>query len=264
MEHTTYLFIDGAYAQQIYHKAMESVFGEPGELDPALIAKQAGAFRTYYYDCPEDLPRVSEVDVEFDARLAEQEKFFAKIRSLRGVHLQLGTMKGLRRRSQKEVDVLLAVDMLTHGFNRNMTRAVLVAGDLDFRPIVEALVRGGIFVEIWYEKESTADELPWAADFEYSLPWHELWLWSSRAFTAGHSLPYQSHARPGRDTTVLRDGLLDGRNVTVHRTVGVGSCLLNYESVPAQLWLQHEDHKVLERYFEKVYGEVSWTPWGGR
>jgi uncharacterized LabA/DUF88 family protein len=51
--------------------------------------------------------------------------------------------------------------MLRHGFDGNMEKAVLLAGDLDFRPIVEALVRRGVFVEVWYEKNSAAQELWW-------------------------------------------------------------------------------------------------------
>ena len=35
---------------------------------------------------------------------------------------------------------MIAVDMLTHPFDRNMERATLLAGDLDFKPLLDALV----------------------------------------------------------------------------------------------------------------------------
>jgi hypothetical protein len=70
-------------------------------------------------------------------RLVPLQNFFARTGALSGVHVRLGTVTGKRRR-QKEVDILLATDMLTHGFNGNMKTAVLLSGDLDFRPIIEA------------------------------------------------------------------------------------------------------------------------------
>ena len=127
---------------------MEAVFGFPGDLSIQKILKSVVPFRTYYYDCVEEKPRDSERQEDFEQRVAAQNAYTSQLHSLPGVHVRLGTLAG-RKRRQKEVDVLLAVDMLTHGFNRNMGRAALLSGDLDFRPVVEALVRGGIFVEMW-------------------------------------------------------------------------------------------------------------------
>jgi uncharacterized LabA/DUF88 family protein len=127
---------------------MEQVFDGFGELEPANIASQIldpRPFRTFFYNCLDNLQREKETKAEFEARVQRQEQYFARIRSTRAVHLRSGTLTGHRRRRQKEVDVLLAVDMLTHGFNRNMTHATLLAGDLDFRPIVEALGAGWCF-----------------------------------------------------------------------------------------------------------------------
>src|SRR5208282_399254 len=87
------------------------------------------------------------------------------------------------------VDVQLAVDMLTHGFSRNMSKAVLLSGDLDFRPIVEALIRAGVFVEIWYENESAAKELFGAADFGRELTFQDFYSMSDEKFTRENPLP---------------------------------------------------------------------------
>src|SRR5216684_2723392 len=81
----------------------------------------------------------------------------------------------LMMRREKEVDILLATDMLTHGFNGSMGNAVLLSGDLDFRPIVEALVRHGVFVEVWYHRSSIARELPGAADFGREIRFRQLY-----------------------------------------------------------------------------------------
>src|SRR5258708_6449315 len=108
--------------------------------------------------------------------------------SVSGVHVRLGTVAGKRRR-QKEVDILLATDMFTHGFNGSMRTAVLLSGDLDFRPIVEALVRHGVFVEVWYHRSSIARELPGAADFGREIRFRELYSWNTESFQRKHRIP---------------------------------------------------------------------------
>lgn len=108
-------------------------------------------FARNYYDCLDDAQKDGESKSAFDARVESQRTYLSKIGSLPGVHLRTGTVMG-RQRRQKEVDVLLAVDMLTHGSNGSMGQAVLLAGDLDFRPVVDALVRTGVYVVVWYEK----------------------------------------------------------------------------------------------------------------
>src|SRR5262249_21955989 len=154
-----------------------------GEIDFVEIKGQAQAKRVFLYDCVDDDQRSGESDTDFKARLDAQDATFDRIKSQRGFHIRLGSLKGGgKRRLQKEVDVLLAVDMLTHGFNGNMGKAVLVDGDLDFRPVVESLVRAGVFVEVWYEPRSAARELPGAADYGRKLDFSALYRWSDYSF----------------------------------------------------------------------------------
>src|SRR5205823_6397478 len=58
----------------------------------------------------------------------------------------------------------LTVDMLEHSSHKNMDNALLVAGDEDFTPLVESVVRLGIWVEVYYDPRSAAEELYAAAD----------------------------------------------------------------------------------------------------
>src|SRR5260221_8920026 len=160
----TYLFIDGEYLRQIHRDAMQAFFGVDGELDLSKPKDQAGAIRAFFYDSLDDAPRQGESEEACRARVAPLEEFFTEARALSGVHVRLGTVTGKRRR-QKEVDILLAVDMFTDGFNGSMRTAVLLSGDLDFRPIIEALVRHGVFVEGWYHRRSIAQAWRGAGDF---------------------------------------------------------------------------------------------------
>lgn len=264
---TKYLFIDGAYAQNVYRTAMEAVFGVGGELSVPKIVEQANPFRTYYYDCLDDTQKSSESGLEFDTRLQSLEAYYTKIRSLHGVHLQLGTLTGARRgpqketRRQKEVDVLLAVDMLTHGFNRNMSRAILLSGDLDFRPVVEALVRGGIFVEVWYEKTTGSKELYWAADLGHPLDWDRLYLWSTDAFLAEHRLP-EGISATSNDYLMapqIGSGTFQAGNVDLLCSSDRSPSILHAAwSGGHHGWWKHKDRKVLLGYFSALHGPITW------
>lgn len=88
-------------------------------------------------------------------------------------HLRLGTLSRSRKRKasdeQKEVDVLLAVDMVAASFRPTEKEIVLVTGDLDFRPAVEEVVKQGTLVTLWYHKDSIASDLLQAVDVRREL-----------------------------------------------------------------------------------------------
>jgi uncharacterized LabA/DUF88 family protein len=69
-------------------------------------------------------------------RIVAHKESLERVNSAEECHVRLGLVKGVKPRRQKGVDVLLAVDMLTHAFRNSFERAVLVAGDLDFKPVV--------------------------------------------------------------------------------------------------------------------------------
>lgn len=254
----TYLFIDGEYLRHIYNEAMQSVFGCDGELSFGALKQAAQAKRTFFYDCVDDVPRASESQRDLEVRVAAQEVFFDGIRALYGVHVRLGSLRGNPKRPrQKEVDVLLATDMLTHGYDGNMMKAILIAGDLDFRPIVEALVRRGVFIEIWYGTRSVARELPGAADYGRELNFRELYGWSKDSFKARCAVPQASPAHAELDRpVVITQCVCEGRKVTLFRDSQI--FVIRAERSEGVHWLEHADANVLKRYFSVIYGPVEW------
>jgi uncharacterized LabA/DUF88 family protein len=258
MDRITYAFIDGNNVRAAQNRAMKEVFGVPGDLAPDRIAPTS-ALRTYFYDCLDDLKRASETEEEFKSRVEAQEEVLSQVHSRPGLHFRFGTLKGGRRRAQKEVDILLAVDMLTHGFNRNMSHAILVSGDLDFRPMVEALVRGGVFVEVWYEKRSGAKELPAAADFGVEIGWQSLYNWNSDAFRQVHTPPAHMTAHEPVMTAVFaRAGSYEGRRVEMMKSAGYGPFILRVEMSEGVHWFEHQIQEVLDRYFSMLFGPIEW------
>jgi uncharacterized LabA/DUF88 family protein len=257
----TYLFVDGEYLRRIYCQAVASVFGSHGELNFSAIKNRAGAKRAFIYDCLDEVQKVGEDDDAFKTRVASQQASFEKRRD-RGIHIRYGSLRGgTKRIRQKEVDVLLATDMLTHGYDGNMEKAVLIAGDLDFRPVVEALVRRGVFVEVWCEKKSAAVELPGAADFGMELGFNEMYDWSDDEFKARCRTPNRQVGGPSalsQDVRLLKHGSWQGRKVNLFWNPNTGIFVLWAEWTIGIYTAEHDDMSVLERYYEAVHGPVKW------
>lgn len=259
----TYVFIDGEYLRQIHRDAMQDFFGVGvnGDLDLAETRRQAGAIRAFFYDSIEDVPRDGESEEDCRARVAPLEHFFGRARSLSGVHVRLGTVSGKRRR-QKEVDVLLATDMLTHGFNGSMSSAVLLTGDLDFRPIVEALVRHGVFVEVWYHRTSIALDLPGAADFGREIRFRQLYSWNTQVFRDAHRIPREDPHMGDPYGELVKVGSVSGRGAELrrHPVPGRPDQLSFWITLAPgdMLCIRDEDEKLIERYVAIQHGPIEW------
>jgi uncharacterized LabA/DUF88 family protein len=260
MADETYLFIDGKYLREIHGQIIKYLFDEIAGIDLTQLKTQAQAQRVFFYDCENDIKGERESEVDFQARKSKQDAYFQTIQALPGFHLRLGTLTGKRPRlRQKEVDVQLAVDMLTHGFNRNMNKAVLLAGDLDFRPIVEALVRNGVFVEVWYERASAAKDLFWAADFGRELSKQDIYALTDPKFTAANPLPRASSVRPDSNTVSYRNarpGKTNGKKILLIQDHS--SKLFVEEWGGAPLLVEHRDPKLLEKFFTLFYAPIDW------
>jgi uncharacterized LabA/DUF88 family protein len=188
----SYLFIDGGYLDKILDGFSEQFFaGQSLPVDPTKVS--AGFTKTFYYNC---LPvkRNDEDQETFSNRLERQEKRFELMQSARGWHVREGFVKRTRRRgvTQKEIDVLIAVDMLTHAYRRNMHTLSFIAGDQDFRPLVEALVRDGMFVELLSESKSVSQDLILTADAFKMIDLYLVYGWLDTDFRNTHSLPERS------------------------------------------------------------------------
>jgi uncharacterized LabA/DUF88 family protein len=149
MSDAVHAFVDGAYLRK---RADE--LGEPWA-DPARIALQALAAdmrnilerpvevrsllsRVTYYDA---LPPQGEPDPE------DIDGYCKAIELLPNTHLGFGFLRGKPRR-QKGVDTLIAVDMLEGAYLKAYSRALLIAGDADYVPAIQAVQRTGINVVV--------------------------------------------------------------------------------------------------------------------
>ena len=145
-----------------------------------------------------------------------------------------------------------------------MSRAVLVAGDLDFAPLVECLIRVGTHVTVMYERTSAAADLYRAADVGTEIDIGTVYGWSSQAFQQSQSLPkvqiggglLHPHFR------VQRNGLVGGKAAVLYKTqVQPEDYVLRVEGFEqgAPLLVQSADLNAIERYMKLTYSPVSWT-----
>ena len=74
-----------------------------------------------------------------------------------------------KSRGSKRVDISLSVEMLTHAHFGNYDAAVLVAGDEDYVPLVEAVKAQGKQVFIWFVQDGLSPSLRRSADYFFDL-----------------------------------------------------------------------------------------------
>ena len=256
----SYLFVDGGYLRGVCEKFSAEWF-DHGRLPVDYEALGSDFTKCFYYDCL-PLPRAGEDEVASELRRSEQRAELNAIKALRGWHVVEGVLAGSGGRvRQKQVDVQIAVDMLTHSYRGNMHRAAFIAGDLDFKPLVEAVVRDGMFIEIWFEKSSASTDLLDAADGRRALDLYGLHGYLNEEFKKEHPLP--------------RRWIQGDRRIGSARLLKTGTCaegtaelyegddeyiLIRPSQVNKDQW-HHMTHPALD-YLERVAalleGEVTW------
>jgi uncharacterized LabA/DUF88 family protein len=167
----TYLFVDAGHLKPNFSHVMQRWFGKPVELDMAGLRSLFSATKIFYYDSIDDVPRPNESAEEVEARIREQELALREINAIQNTHVRYGSVTGRdrRKRRQKEVDILIAVDMMNHAVRQNMDKAVLLTGDRDFTPLVETLVQLGLSIHVAGDYRYTSDVLKEAADYYQAL-----------------------------------------------------------------------------------------------
>lgn len=168
-------FVDGGYFQKILEKDFQKPRIDFDRIGP-LLSKQYDEFlRTYYYNCP---PYQSASPSPAERRLiSNADRFYYTLKNLNSFEVRLGRLafRGIDRDSgepifqQKRVDVQLAVDLVTLAFSKQISTAIVVAGDSDFIPAFEVAKNQGVRVVLFSGRGNPAHrELISAAD-EHSV-----------------------------------------------------------------------------------------------
>ena len=104
-------------------------------------------------------------------RYANTDRFINRLRRLNRFEVRLGKLIYIPSVSefvQKRVDVLFSVDLVRMSWDHHIGKAVLVTGDSDFVPAIEAAKDAGVLTVLYYSRAhptvSALDELLYACD----------------------------------------------------------------------------------------------------
>jgi uncharacterized LabA/DUF88 family protein len=121
-------------------------------------------FRTYYYNC---LPYQSAKPTPTEsARYARMRSFIDRLNRIPRFAPRLGRLvlryraDGSENFEQKQVDMLLGIDMVSLALKRIVSHIVLVAGDADFLPAIRVARDEGVIVTLAFcSRDSVNNEL---------------------------------------------------------------------------------------------------------
>jgi uncharacterized LabA/DUF88 family protein len=261
-----YLFIDGNYLSRLADDMGRQWFGRSAELDYKKLAWESKPKRTFYYDC---LPakKDTQQNEEFEALKAEKGQFFERLRQLDGWHVSPGVAhwRGPGKPArQKEVDVQLTVDLLTNVHRKNMEAVTLIAGDLDFRPLIEAIVREGMYVKLIHGA-NTNEALINAADEAQEIGPFELYEYCTDSFSRSVAVPQKTIQVGTPDGDMLEIAHQAGKDIGhLHMPTERDPC----HKVAIQLATGDSRYMVyrgrdvaqLKLYAEVYRGAIEWKP----
>jgi uncharacterized LabA/DUF88 family protein len=257
---SVYFFVDGGFLRKDYEDAVTPWFGGPGEIDyNALKRNIAGAHKMFYYDCLDEDQKPGESSEVFEARIASQKERLNQIKRLPGTHVTLGSLTRSKPRRQKRVDTLLALDMIRHAIRRNMDRAVLLSGDLDFEPVVKFLVDEGLYVEVAASRKGTAVELADAADDYRPLSLWNYHTCSSPALQVQYPVPRRTNGTyvAPEGSVELAQGTVGGEACRLIKSGSTFAVVLPSYKGTESIYVEFEDLDRLKLYCTLVFGELT-------
>jgi|GEM_PF-2669507 len=211
---THYLFIDGGYFDKILNKIGSEFWDtENVEIDYSKVGSSYN--KVFYYNC---LPgkRNGESDNDFQKRIQTREDFYNDLKLLNNYHVFEGVTFGRKNKiRQKAVDIMIAVDMLRHSYRKNMDKATLLTGDLDFKPLLDALVLEGMHTSILYSKESISTELLYSADSNKRIKIRDIFDWIQDDKKYKYSMPVFHQSLIIENPTIKREGITVNGQVTL-------------------------------------------------
>lgn len=167
------IFVDGAYLTKILRELGAGGLPDPQKLTQLILPKAHDLLRVRHYDCHPYTSRHPQPD---EVRLMqEQDRLFAAVRALPRHEVRLGSMarrgnEGSYTYHQKQIDTMISVDIVEAAVSGQVQTIVLVAGDADFKPAIEAAKRHGVLTVLWSgPRHTTHDELAQLADEHHTL-----------------------------------------------------------------------------------------------
>ncbi len=249
-----YIFIDGACLRSTVDQ-IEQRYAPGRRLDLNYDALTSGFEKVFYYDA---LPskHASESQQTYEARLELAIQFHDKLGALDRFHVYEGDTRrspALRKQEQKKVDVMITVDMLTHAFRRNMQECTLLTGDLDFKPLIDALVNDGMNVTLWYPPKKTSRELIASADRRRQLDVQSIYGSLRRSSRDLFSMPTANGMQDQGDVgSLIESWNVDGDDFRLVKHEAVYMIIGPNLNDGYRTYWTHADENLLRQYAQDV------------
>lgn len=159
------VFIDNGYLSKVVPKGTRIDFLKFSD----EVCNGRERLRTYFYDC---MPYQSDPPLpEEKEKYSSYCKFRDVVERLPRFQMRLGKLKKNSDGSfeQKRVDILLAVELVRLSWSGQIRYAVIVTGDSDFVPAIEAAKDAGVITTLYYSNGTVHNELLSAVDERYEM-----------------------------------------------------------------------------------------------
>jgi uncharacterized LabA/DUF88 family protein len=157
------VFIDSGYIAAILKQEFNSPRIALDRLSDILVGPDYERLRTFFYHC---MPHQGCPPTKDESeRYRRADRWIAALQHLPRFEIRFGR---LARRGtsfeQKRVDVLLSVDLVRMSWDHQIQKAVVVTGDSDFVPAVQAAKDAGVLTHLFYSSQACHRELLLAFD----------------------------------------------------------------------------------------------------
>ena len=143
-----------------------------------------------------------------------------------------------------------------------MERVTFIAGDQDFKPLVDAVVREGMFIELWYEERSVSKDLVCAADAQKKLDVYAVHACLTKQLQKQYPLPrvLGDIGKAIDNAVLLESGVGEQEDVELYR-VGDEYLILHTDQINQGYFTQTRftGLVLLKKYYEAAYGKVVWS-----
>ena len=160
------IFIDGGYLDKLLKNEFNLA-----KLDyqkfACWMSKGIPVFRTYYYNC---LPYQSNPPTEEESiRFSKGQRFHNNLNKLSHFQVREGKLehRGFNKEGspifvQKQVDILLGVDLVLLSSKNRITHASIFAGDSDFLPAIEVAKSEGVLINLFHSEQYSPHHSLWS------------------------------------------------------------------------------------------------------
>lgn len=150
--------------------------------------------------------------------------------------------------------------MLNHAFRRNMSHAILLTGDQDFKPVVQSLVDMGLMVTVAGDHRHMSSDLARAADYYRPITLTEYFDWTVQSLKNKFPIPVKgyTHENPKfaiSDLSLVKKGTIAGIPSELYRK-GNEFWVVYEENERLWLEIRFNDVDRLSLFCEIELGEV--------